>query len=274
MSKKNVCIVLIIALVGILLLPGFVLSSDLYATDPVPLTPAECGQCHVTQYGDLKNHGGQHRFACQDCHERFHAYNPRKNNYDALMPLCSQCHDLPHGSKQKVCLDCHSNPHTPLKVPAQDRLASACSDCHAGPTNELKKFPSAHTEQGCQSCHHERHGYIPNCSECHDGHYPGQTMATCANCHQRVHNPLQIKLAANADTQTCGGCHGEVYGKWQNTISKHGKVSCGMCHQQHGQIPDCRTCHSEPHDKRQLEMFPDCITCHIDVHDLPVKRKK
>lgn len=262
--------------------PGFVSAADrvlptvdesLYATTPVPLTPAECGQCHEGQFAALKDAGGKHRFACQECHEVFHAYSPRKNNYDDIMPLCTTCHGQQHGPKQVDCLNCHQNPHSPLQVPAMDRLGKACADCHSGPAAELKKFPSAHTEQGCQSCHHEQHGYIPNCFECHDGHYDKQPIDDCMTCHDRVHAPLQIGFPNNAKVQTCSGCHDAVYAKWQGTKSKHGQVLCSMCHQQHGQIPDCRECHAEPHNKKQLEMFPNCLTCHLDVHDLPVKNK-
>jgi len=245
---------------------------SLYANEPAALQPEDCGQCHVGQFGDLKSEGGKHRFSCQGCHERFHAYNPRKNNYDELMPVCADCHGQPHGAKQVDCLNCHTNPHAPRTVPAMDRLASSCADCHTGPAKELKQFPSAHTEQGCQSCHHEKHGYIPNCFECHDGHYEGQTDQECANCHTQVHAPLQIAFPRGSDAKNCASCHDGVYAKWTKTPSKHGEVLCSMCHQEHGKIPNCRDCHGEPHDKRQHEMFSNCLECHIDVHDLPVKR--
>ncbi len=248
--------------------------AQLYATTPEPLKPADCAQCHVVQFGDLKQAGGKHRFSCQECHHVFHAYNPRKNNYDALMPKCSACHAQPHGPGKLDCLSCHQNPHAPRKVPAVDRLAGACADCHAGPASKLKAFPSAHSKQGCQTCHYERHGYIPNCFECHKGHFKEQAIIACGECHQQVHAPLQITFRPDADVRTCSGCHEPVYTKWKGTPSKHGSVMCGMCHQQHGKIPDCRECHAEPHDKRQLEMFPKCLTCHLDVHDLPVKKKK
>ena len=247
--------------------------ANLYATMPVPLQPAECGQCHGGQFVDLKDSGGKHRFACQECHQVFHAYNPRKNNYDELMPLCTTCHGQKHGPKQVDCINCHQNPHAPLLVPAMDRLAKACADCHTAPAKELKKFPSAHTEQDCQSCHHEKHGYIPDCMECHDGHYAEQPVQDCLNCHVRVHAPLQIGFPRDSNVQTCSGCHEDVYGKWQGTPSKHGQVACITCHQAHGKVPDCTECHGVPHNKKQMEMFPDCITCHIDVHDLPVKDK-
>ncbi len=286
--NKRLCFVLltllvVLTLAGVSPRPGFAaeagrdlppVNADLYALDPVALQPVDCGQCHVGQFGDLKQAGGKHRFDCQECHQIFHAYNPRKNNYDDLMPECATCHGQQHGPKQADCISCHRNPHAPLKIPALDRLANACSDCHASPTAELKKFPSAHTVQGCQSCHHERHGYIPDCFECHDGHFDGQSVESCAECHRKVHAPLNISFAADADSRSCSTCHVSVYGRWQGTSSKHGEVLCSMCHQEHGKIPDCQECHGEPHEKGRMEMFPNCLTCHIDVHDLPVKKKK
>lgn len=248
--------------------------ASLYAVTPQALQPVECGQCHTGQFADLKSFGGKHRFACQQCHAVFHAYNPRKNNYADLMPLCATCHVEPHGAKQTDCLNCHQNPHAPLRVPAMERLGNACADCHLGPSKEMQKFPSAHAEQGCQSCHQDKHGYIPNCLECHDGHYAQQAIQDCMTCHDRAHAPLQIGFPGDAKVQTCNDCHDAVYGKWQRTPSKHGQVSCTACHLQHAMIPSCLDCHDEPHNKKQLEMFPNCLSCHLDVHDLPVKKKQ
>ncbi len=274
----TVCTLIAVVTLAGFFQPGFVyaelpqVDASLYDVTPTPLQPAECAQCHVGQFANLKDAGGKHRFACQECHEVFHAYSPRKNNYDDLMPLCTTCHGQQHGPKQTDCINCHQNPHAPLRVPALERLGSACADCHSGPADELKKFPSAHTEQDCQSCHHEKHGYIPNCSECHDGHYAAQPVQDCMTCHERAHAPLRIRFSGNTVVQTCGSCHADVYSKWQGTPSKHGQVDCVQCHQEHGKIPDCKECHGEPHNKRQLEMFPKCLGCHMDAHDLPVKQ--
>lgn len=245
----------------------------LYAVTPVALQPVECGQCHAGQFEALKASGGKHRFACQECHEVFHAYNPRKDNYNDLMPRCASCHGQQHGPKQTDCQKCHQNPHAPLQVPAMERLGNTCADCHSGPAKELLKFPSAHTKQACQSCHHDNHGYIPKCSECHDGHYAEQPVQDCMTCHVRVHAPLQVSLPRDVKVRTCSACHDAVYSKWQGTPSKHGQVSCVVCHLQHGKLPNCLDCHDQPHNKKQLEMFPNCLSCHLDVHDLPVKKK-
>jgi len=245
---------------------------ELYAEEPVPMTPAECGQCHIPHYAGLKENGGRHRFACQECHTLFHRYNPLLNNYAELMPQCSTCHGDPHGAKQTACADCHKNPHAPQRAPALEQLTTICADCHAPEADKLAQAPSAHTEQGCDSCHHDTHGYIPNCFECHEGHTADQPIEACASCHQDVHQPLQIAFAGeNTDLQTCSACHDAVYSKWQGTPSKHGQVSCAACHTKHAYIPDCQECHASPHDPQQLKVFPNCLDCHIDVHNLPVK---
>jgi hypothetical protein len=73
--------------------------SALYAIEPTPMTVAECGRCHRSHFMAIKEHGGRHQIDCQECHQVFHAYNPRRDNYDAIMPQCASCHTLPHGAK-------------------------------------------------------------------------------------------------------------------------------------------------------------------------------
>lgn len=246
--------------------------ADLYNITPEPLTVAQCGQCHVKHFALLKEAGLRHRFECQKCHEVFHAYNPVRGNWAELMPKCDKCHTQPpHGDKFVDCLVCHANPHTPRRVAMGDYLTGVCGDCHTSPAGQLVKHPSAHTEQGCAACH-TQHGLIPSCMECHEPHVTGQTLESCKACHP-VHKPLQIALAPDSSTDTCGACHDEVYGKWTQTVSKHGKVNCSMCHTAHGRIPHCEKCHTAPHDRSILMKFPRCLDCHLDVHDPPVKGK-
>lgn len=249
--------------------------ASLYAADPQPLTMAQCGQCHPTHFSLLKNAGGKHQFDCRECHEVFHAYNPIKKNYAEIMPQCATCHGQPHGTKHVDCLNCHQNPHAPNRVPMTHMLAGICSDCHTSEAAELKNFPSKHTEQPCNSCHHSRHGYIPQCAECHEPHFENQAETTCMSCHP-VHQPLTIKFTDTVELETCNACHSNIYDKWKATPSKHGGVGCNECHTEHGKIPECSMCHQTPkaHAKQMLEKFPNCLTCHIDVHDLPVKGGK
>ena len=247
---------------------------DSYATEPIPLTPAQCGQCHSSIYSDLKNDGGRHKLQCNNCHTRFHAYNPNKQNWQQLMPKCSSCHvPTPHDSKLSDCSSCHGNPHAPKKIPMSTLLVNSCSVCHSQPFESLQKFPTAHSKLQCQSCH-SSHGYVPSCNACHKSHYQGQTFATCAkDCHP-VHMPLQIKYKKDVDSRTCGACHDTAYAKWSKSPSKHGKVSCASCHHtKHGNIPACTECHNLIHSKELHERFPKCLTCHQDPHDPPVKQR-
>ena len=246
--------------------------AELYAKSPEPLTVTQCAQCHTGVFNKIKEDGGRHRIHCQDCHQQFHSYSPVKNNWNEIMPKCSQCHTQPHGPNFLDCMTCHTVPHTPLKVPMNDLLAGQCGNCHTGPSGELAKFPSAHTEQSCTACHHTRHGNIPSCMECHEPHIPDQALEACKSCHP-VHRPLEITYEAGTEA-TCGSCHQKVYGTWTASPSKHSTVACAKCHAKHGQIPECTNCHTAPHDAKMLAKFPRCLDCHIDAHNPPINKTK
>ena len=245
---------------------------SIYATDPQPLTLAQCGQCHPKHFQDIKLTGGKHQFDCRECHTTFHAYNPLRNNYTAIMPSCNICHPLLHGKKHSQCLTCHQNPHAAQQAPTITQVVSLCADCHTDQGSQLMAHPSQHTELSCDNCHHTEHGLIPSCGECHQPHFDTQTFTSCAECHD-VHQPLSIAFTDNIELKTCDACHSDVYSKWQGTPSKHGQLSCASCHDRHKKIPQCQTCHATPpaHSKTMLEKFPRCLDCHLDVHDLPVK---
>lgn len=249
--------------------------AELYAIAPQPLTPTQCGQCHESYFNNLRNAGGKHRFACQECHKSFHAYNPTKGvaSYQALMPKCASCHSLPHGKAVIDCANCHNDPHA-IKQPIMGpRLAGACGDCHAGPKAELIENPSKHTKVACDKCH-TSHGFKPNCNMCHKPHYPEQGFDSCAKCHA-VHKPMLVTYGADTENTTCAACHDEVAGKLKKSPSKHAAVSCVTCHQnKHKAVPQCTECHEAPHAKVFLERYPDCLACHLDPHNLPTMGKK
>ena len=246
---------------------------QLYSSAPQPLTVAQCAQCHPSVYRSIKDDGTKHRFDCQKCHTTFHVYNPKKGNYDAIMPKCDTCHNQPHGAEATDCLSCHSNPHTPKKVEMTATLANACSQCHPGPQEQLDKFKSKHSKVACNRCH-TAHGLIPSCFNCHKPHLEGQEISTCTKCHP-VHRPSQVTYSADTPAATCGVCHTTVYSKWQKTASKHAKVNCALCHHtKHKYVPQCKECHSAPHPAGILARYPKCLSCHMDVHDLPVQPKK
>lgn len=245
--------------------------AGMYAQTPEPLTVTQCAQCHAGVFSKIKNDGGRHRIHCQDCHLEFHSYSPVKNNFQDIMPKCSQCHVDPHGPKFPACTTCHIIPHTPLNVPMNDLLQGECGNCHTGPSADLQKYPSAHTTAvQCSSCHHTKHGNIPSCMECHEPHIANQPVEACLSCHP-VHSPLQISYGPGTET-TCGACHEGVFSTWSASPSKHAGVACAECHETHGQIPECTMCHTQPHDPKMLAKFPRCLDCHIDAHNPPTNR--
>jgi predicted CXXCH cytochrome family protein len=240
-----------------------------YASEPQPLTAAQCAQCHVSPFKDLKDNGGRHRFSCQDCHNLFHAYNPRKGNWDAIMPKCASCHEKLHGPKITECSSCHANPHTPGKIAATAQLVNFCFDCHGSVREQLVKYPSKHSKVACMTCH-TSHGFIPSCFTCHKPHTDGQALSTCLPCHP-VHQPLQISLSKDVPSSTCGSCHAKVFNSLTKNSSKHRTLACVTCHKdRHRYVPQCSDCHGKPHKQAFHDKFPRCLSCHIDVHDLPI----
>ena len=156
----------------------------LYQMDVRPLRPIECAQCHYPVFETIKNAGGRHQIDCVRCHREYHVYNPRKQNYDEIMPDCAWCHQSAsggafHGDHPNLtpCLNCHSDPHKPLTIP-MSKAETSCAFCHAKVNQELQSYPSKHTIQvACIDCHADKHGYIPECNMCHESHSPGEDLS-------------------------------------------------------------------------------------------------
>jgi hypothetical protein len=247
---------------------------SLYDADVKQLTPEECARCHYSVFSEIKKEGGKHKIDCVQCHTVFHAYNPKKQNWDQIMPKCQTCHGNIHGEKFVACAQCHTNPHAPKTQMAMTAdFAKVCGDCHAKVGQELQANPSKHTKVQCAQCHAQKHGYIPACMQCHKPHSQGQTNEECLACHP-AHNPLKIAYPETTKNPVCGGCHSEIYDKVSKTASKHGQVACAKCHPKHRYIPKCEECHGKPHGEVVLKKFPNCLQCHVDVHDLPSKSGK
>ncbi len=242
-----------------------------YAMEIKPLTPAECGSCHYSVFSQIKNEGGKHQLDCTQCHVKFHAYNPIKQNWKEIMPKCEGCHGLYHGEKYAACDKCHAEPHAPKKqISISADLAKVCGDCHGKVPQVIQNNPSKHAKVACSVCHHQRHGFIPSCMECHKPHTQGQVDKDCLSCHP-AHTPLVIAYPQTTPNAVCGGCHAPVYKKLEASASKHRQVACAQCHTKHRYIPKCEECHGKPHGEVVLKKFPDCLQCHVDVHDLPSK---
>jgi len=259
--------------------------ADLYKKDIKPLAPEECGRCHTYQFNWLKDKGGKHRQDCVFCHEQFHAYNPRLDNWDALMPKCAGCHGMPHENGFSDCMECHRQPHAPLvidfaileqPIPGEGgRTDLACAQCHAREGREFADFPSKHnSEVNCNGCHAREHGAIPSCLDCHGPHLPTQEYGDCLECHA-PHSASTIRqYSENVPNVACSTCHEDVYALLQANVTRHSAMQCATCHPTHGQIQGCRDCHGEPHGDVLHQRFIDCLECHIDPHNLPVNLRK
>jgi len=244
-----------------------------YEVDIKPLTPDECARCHYAVYNQIKEEGGKHKIDCVQCHTKYHAYNPAKQNWAEIMPKCQTCHGNIHGEKFIACGSCHSNPHAPKTQMAMTaEFAKVCGDCHAKVAQEIQSKPSKHTKVQCAQCHHQKHGYIPACAQCHKPHAP-VTDKECLACHP-VHSPINIGYPATTANSICGGCHGQIQQKLEASSGKHRMVPCAQCHTKHKYLPKCEECHGKPHGEGLLKKFPQCSQCHADVHDLPALSNK
>lgn len=241
-----------------------------YLQTVTPLTTIQCAQCHETVFNDIKANGGKHQINCRECHESFHTYRPGKK-WQEVVPRCATCHGAAHGPVFLECLACHADPHAPIaSLVNLKELEKGCATCHTSQKDEVAKFPSAHTEVSCSECHHTKHGYKPDCRECHDEpHTPYVDNGTCVACHP-VHSPKEINYPAATPSVVCAGCHEVVSQHLESSHRKHSQQTCAFCHvDRHGYIPKCTKCHVKPHSKAMLQRFDfNCNECHGEPHAL------
>ncbi len=241
-----------------------------YTSSQSDISPRECGKCHTTIFNLIKTKGGKHRINCRRCHEKFHTYNPAKDNYEESLPKCSQCHTKPHGDKLIECTACHQQVHTPLEIPASDRLSIGCDVCHASIDKEIKMFITQHSNYYCSICHHTQHGYKPECMECHMPHAQNMSQTDCLTCH-RPHQAQQVTYPRETPNQTCALCHKMAYDILTESNTKHAVFRCTKCHpDKHRTIKQCQECHIQPHDTSITETTQLCGTCHGIAHSLVI----
>jgi len=248
----------------------------LYDAGVLPLKTEQCGQCHFPVYDAIRNEGGKHKIDCVRCHEKYHAYSPRKQNFAEIMPKCGTCHpgtdggDF-HGVEEslKDCLKCHEDPHRPL-IMVMDDLSPECANCHKPVSTELAMNPSAHSSAvDCDDCHADRHGSIPQCADCHESHSPEAQMgaAECMTCHP-VHKPTAVTYSEDVSNAICAGCHADAQHKLSTNVTKHTSVPCAECHTEHKGIAPCSKCHGQPHSKTLMQDTSKCGDCHGAAHAL------
>ncbi|MEI6828132.1 MAG: hypothetical protein WCK54_21275 [Desulfuromonadales bacterium] len=240
-----------------------------FAADPAaaPPTPTlandDCVKCHSKPPADIAAAGRKHKteIGCQDCHNG-HPPTNRK-----IIPLCSQCHEGKSHYKLPACLSCHTNPHTPLNITFGNNVTDPCVTCHAGQIVKLRDNKSKHTALNCSFCHN-KHGKIPDCTQCHKPHAADQTAADCKKCHQ-AHMPKNVAYTDKTPSKDCAACHKKAYDLLTASKFKHSKLACVACHQaKHKMVPQCQSCHGNRHPAAMMAQFPKCGFCHNIAHDL------
>lgn len=232
-----------------------------------PLALQDCGKCHAGIVSTLLADGMAHRdkLSCVVCHI---GHPPRDKG---VIPACSRCHQGEAHFGLNNCLDCHTNPHTPLKITLAKTITNACTTCHNGQLEQLLAHPSIHTTLDCTACH-TKHGYRPPCFNCHKPHIEGMTKETCLECH-KPHMPLEVNFSEETPSEYCGACHHDVYTQLANSRAKHRNVPCARCHAtRHKTIPPCQKCHEQPHSQSIVSQADRCGKCHGIAHDLHLNK--
>lgn len=268
MSRKNFCL----TIAFFILLPIFLITTPLTAAETSPQSAAslqnsDCIKCHQTEVEDINAQGARHQTAvtCLDCHIE---HPPSGKN---AIPLCATCHNPENKEHFRVnnCGACH-HPHHPLQMDItgdDPGIKAVCLSCHGQQGEEMKGYPSKHAALACGECH-PKHATFKPCLECHEPHSQEMVYQDCLRCH-RPHMPTLVKYDRDIPSNYCGSCHEKELQLLVNNQSKHHALLCVYCHKaQHRQVPECTTCHGEPHGADMHKKFPDCLACHVDAHDI------
>lgn len=232
-----------------------------------PLSLNDCVKCHPEVVASIYSNGMAHRdkLTCKDCHQ---GHPPSDTD---IIPSCNRCHKGTAHFGLTNCLECHTNPHTPLEITLTRTITGPCTTCHNGQLEQLQEYPSIHSTLDCTACHTE-HGYLPPCFNCHKPHLEGMANETCKECHQ-PHKPLEVSYAPDTPSEYCGPCHIKVYSLLGKSRAKHRNVKCAQCHgTKHKTIPSCRKCHPQPHSQSILPQSEKCGKCHGLAHDLQLNK--
>ncbi|MBN2706701.1 MAG: cytochrome C [Deltaproteobacteria bacterium] len=264
-NKKITCKVLILFSVFFLGLPAAAAESG--SAGPAVIQNSDCVKCHQAEIKDVQDNGARHLTAvtCLDCHVEHPPAGTK------AIPLCATCHDPGDKDHFKVadCAGCH-HPHHPLQMDITaggPEIRAVCLSCHKQQGEEMQGYPSKHAALACGECH-PKHATFKPCLECHQPHSREMAYQDCLRCHQ-PHMPTLVKYDRDIPSAYCGSCHGQEFKMLDANQSKHHALLCVYCHKsQHKQVPECTTCHGEPHGVDMHKKFPDCLACHTDAHAL------
>jgi hypothetical protein len=226
-------------------------------------TKDECVKCHAVEVNDIATAGKKHRSVpCVGCHVG-HPPEVKK----PIAP-CNKCHPKAkkaHFVEGGGCLNCHTKPHTPLKITFRDK--TDCLYCHRLQIDQLMEGKSKHSALDCTVCH-DVHRKIPQCTQCHKPHWSEQSAADCKQCH-KPHAPRFVAFPAGFPVPSCAKCHKKPADLLSANTTKHNLLECTTCHQgKHRTIPTCQSCHGSPHAAGIMRKFPKCGSCHNIAHAL------
>lgn len=194
-SVLPVCLLAILLACGSTSMAG---DGDSYSLDVEKMgeemTTIDCARCHYEIFMSIKNGLGAHRIECRECHETFHSFR-RGMRYEDVLPACVSCHETPHGESEQMiaCRNCHVVPHAPLASLELETLEPLCVSCHADAGARIASGRVDHGKLKCVLCHSNRHGYVPDCKECHGDTHAQEIMEGfegCLDCHGNPHDLL------------------------------------------------------------------------------------
>jgi predicted CXXCH cytochrome family protein len=145
----------------------------------------DCSTCHPEQLTECSEHVSAHTdVSCAECHHTSHGH----------IPGCTDCHEKPHaaGVDDAGCMACHA-PHSPLDVACSEDVPNQiCVGCHRDVGDRLWNSSKAHALIECVFCHIEKHGHVPECTDCHKTPPHSKEMLKefkdCLACHGDAHN--------------------------------------------------------------------------------------
>lgn len=141
-----------------------------------------CGDCHKSPKEQLAAFPSKHsKLGCTRCHTSH-----------GLIPSCFNCHKPHHeGQELATCTKCHPVHKPKVITYGKDAPAVTCGSCHGKIYAKWQKTPSKHAKVNCATCHHDKHGYVPKCTECHAAPHKQEILKhfpNCLSCHLDVHD--------------------------------------------------------------------------------------
>ena len=255
------------------------------------LTPAECGNCHLTTFAATTNpshvQGGFSR-RCEDCHNTTSpTWQGAAFEHPASFPLagrhagitCVRCHPgRVYTGTSPQCASCHrpdydraANPnHVASGFPMQ------CENCHTIQGWRPAIFDHSQTRFALTGAHTRT-----DCAKCHPGGKYTGTPSDCYACHQANYNATtNPNHVAGRFSTRCTDCHNT--GAWKPANFDHSKtrfplngaherLDCAKCHpggKYTGTPLDCYACHSAKYaattspNHTAAGFGTACQTCH------------